>query len=318
MEKWLFHGCSMTLDFYGRMHEMYGNHDYTEEEERSFPYFISKNLGIDFVNLADGGNSNETIIRESIDYIIMNNVDGVFIGLSGWDRFQFEGLQRNVNHVNYKILADALDKGIGSKTQLDKLLKDDPFALTTIDEIRNVSTSQTKWNLKFSYDNAETTVFTNERIVNDKRYREHFATRTLKLLKILSELCKKNKIPLVVCQMIRPFADMDYLNDVTEYVTSKKVYKAKHLENIVFKSEIFNEFDSKIKHEDHIQLIYWPFIEKFGGTSMKEESSVMFGNYGSLFFDPDLDHHWKIDGHKAVAAYFHRFIERSIRWKSQN
>ena len=258
MEKWLFHGCSMTLDFYGRMHEMYGNYNYTEEEERSFPYFISKNIGIDFINLAYGGNCNETIIRESIDYIIMNKVDGVFIGLSGWDRYQFEGLQRNVNHVNYKILADALDndKGIGTSKQLNKLLKDNPVDLTIIDEIRNVKMNQSNCNLKFSYDDAATTLFTNERIINDKRYREHFATRTLKLLKVLSELCKSNKIPLVVCQMIRAFTDQDYLNDVSEYVTFKKVYKAKHLENIVFKSEIFNEFDNKIKNEDHIQLIF--------------------------------------------------------------
>lgn len=298
-QKWLFHGCSMAADYFEPMFRWENlPWDPEQHDNRSYPYWLAQKYDIDFVNLAEGGNDNSTILTECIDHITHNDdISGVCIGLSGWERFTFFGKKRNVNTVPHVLIKKFMDEG--------KITKDDFFHTF-------------KERHQFAYDRFQNEVnklsklYYHEDVIlsacgsmaHDETSAVRFWTHTLMRLVTLQKVCDMKNIPLIVAQNIPPLYDRDDLHDVLRRCENLTPEDRRLVNDVLQDNEYVRLVVKTSRHYKTVDQIAergdfwgWPFFDEWGGSVVSRSS--FFRLNGKVHISRK-NRHWNKKGHQLV------------------
>ena len=302
-QKWLFHGCSMTQDYFEPMFRWEDlPWDPEKHENRSYPYWLSQTRDIDFVNLAYGGNGNDLILTESIDYITHHDdIDGVCVGLSGWERFEFFGKRRNVNTTHHILVKKFFDEGKITRQQFRDAHKgpsaDIEFKrfMNEVDKLGRI-------------DHHPDVIFAAcDSMANDDGHAIRFWTLTLKRLITLQRVCDMKNIPLVVAQNIPPVYYHDSLSSVLKRCPDLTDEDRRFCKNMLQDNEYVKLIIKTSKYYKKVEEIAergnvwgWPFFPEWGGTIV---SRAPFLHFNGKIHISETNRHWNKKGHQLVAKH---------------
>lgn len=297
----LFNGCSFT-------DENYNSHE-LPVPVKPWPYWVCKELNYTYENLALSGSGNDRIGVTTCERIYKSfpKVDGVGIGLSGWDRFYYFDKNKRMSLGVMFLYPMALSylRGDMDRESLEELKIKQPQTyftiislisslanLTDIDEVTEFRMDEKSKEDAINYmeTNLDYTcmrlgINPNIRVrgtFEKNLIRKQVSTLFLETLNhvcSIVDICRANNIPLAMAQATGTGLVKEGITD-TYFDIAKKIERhswTHELLDLIFSKKLIKEvinspqFDylEKIDSEDNnIRLIGWPWISELGGRNI--------------------------------------------------